>query len=208
MYSSFRGTSLVAIFIIGFIASFVGIGKINPLDAVQDSVKESITFGNESSNIEIYLFTDWQCPACRTLEGKLHNFIPELEKQYKIVYVDFPIHPETMNYTPYNLSFMMNNKGKYLKVRDALTELSTKTGTPSEEQIEASVTPYGVDYKPLNFADVAVGLRYFKHLSDEFNIDSTPTMVIVNRSNKKGKKLYGSDGINGTTIKEAIDQLK
>lgn len=208
MNDSIQKILIGTVFAMGFLGSFIGIDKINPLDAVQESVKESITFGPEKSDIEIYLFTDWQCPACRKLENNLESFVPEIVDKYKLVYVDFPIHPETMNYTPYNLSFMMNNKTKYLKIRDALTELSEKTGTPTEAQVEASVAKYDVTYKPINFADVAVGMNYFKHLADEFKIDSTPTMVIVNRATKKGKKLYGAQEINQTNIQKAVDALK
>ena len=197
-----------SVFFIGFIGSLFGITKIDPMDAEQTSVKESITFGDLKSPIEVYLFTDWQCPACRKLEKNLDKIVPSIIEKYKLVYVDFPIHPETMNYTPYNLSFMINDKSQYLKIRDALTELAEKTGTPTEKDIEDSVAPYDVKYKPINFADVAVGMSYFKHLSDEFKIDSTPTMVIVNRDNKKGKKLYGTEEIAEENILKAIDQLK
>lgn len=197
-----------SLFLMGFVGSLFGITKINPLEAAQSSVKESITFGAKDSTIEFYLFTDWQCPACRKLEKNLDAIEPAIIGNYKLVYVDFPIHPETLNYTPYNLSFMINDKEKYVKIRDALTDLSEKTGTPTEKQIEDSVSKYDVTYKPLNFADVAVGLNYFKHLGDEFKIDSTPTLVIVNRDNKKGKKLYGADEITVGNIEKAVTQLK
>lgn len=197
-----------ALFCMGFIGSLFGVTKIDPLETAQSSVKESITFGDKDSKIEVYLFTDWQCPACRKLEKNLDKFVPSIIDHYKLVYVDFPIHPETMNYTPYNLSFMMYDKDKYIKVRDALTALSEETGSPTEAQVEDSVAKYDIHYKPINFADVAVGMNYFKHLADEFKIDSTPTMVIVNRENKKGKKLYGADEITKENIEKAIEQLK
>lgn len=208
MNSSSKHILMGAVFFVGFIGSLFGITKINPLDAVQASVKESITFGKADSPIEIYIFTDWQCPACRKLEKKLGKVIPPIIEKYKLVYVDFPIHPETMNFTPYNLSFMINDKKQYLDLRDALTDISEKTGTPSEAQVEESAKQFDVTYKQLNFADVAVGMNYFKHLADEFKIDSTPTMVIVNRGNKKGKKLYGTEEISLENVEKAIEQIK
>lgn len=206
--SSTKNMLLAGVFFMGLTVSLFGITKVDPLDVAQTSVKESITFGKLDSPIEIYIFTDWQCPACRKLERKLDKVAPPLIEKYKLVYVDFPIHPETMNYTPYNLSFMINDKKQYLHLRDALTELSEKTGTPTEAQVEESAKQYDVTYKQLNFADVAIGMSYFKHLADEFKIDSTPTMVIVNRDNKKGKKLYGTDEINLDNIEKAIEQIK
>lgn len=106
MNDSGRTVLMGIVFVMGFTSSLFGISKIDPMESAQSSVKESIAFGNEKSAIEFYLFTDWQCPACRKLEKNLGKIVPSIVENYKLVYVDFPIHPETMNYTPYNLSFM------------------------------------------------------------------------------------------------------
>ena len=54
---------------------------------------------------------------------------------------------------------------------------------------------------------MALGLKYFKTLGTEFDINSTPTLVLVNEATKKGKKLYGFAEINEENINKAIDKL-
>lgn len=203
-----KGASSIALLFVGFFIAFFGISKVNPLDAIETSIKESIVFGNKESPVDIYIFTDWACPACRQLEPELEKSIPTFLKQARLTFVDFTVHPETLNFVPYNLSFMINNKNAYLKLRHALTALSVKTGTPTEDQIEKIAHDSGVKFKLLNFADVSLGNKYFKHLGTEFGINSTPTMVIVNRTAKKGKKLYGGSQITEENVLKAIETLK
>ncbi len=196
------------VLILGFLFAFTGIAQSNPLQAEENSIKDSISFGNKKSPVEIYLFTDWVCPACRKAEPALVKMMPKILPQAKITFVDYAIHPSTLNFTPYNLSFMVRNKDKYLKLRDALTALSEETETPTDQRVEAIAKKEGVVYQQLNYADVALGIKYFKHLGKEFNIDSTPTLVLVNRTTKKGKKLHGPREITEENVMNALEMLK
>lgn len=199
-------TTLVILF--GFFFTFLGVGKITPLAAEENSLKKSLAFGNPNSNIELYLFTDWACPACRKLEPSLDKVMHPFLNTAKFTFVDFAIHDATLNYMPYNLSFIVHNKDKYLPIRDALTQLSIETSSPTEEEVEKAVKPLGVTYKALSYSDVSLGQKYYQHLADQFEIDATPTLVVVNRSVKKGKKLYGNGEITAENIQKAIDSLK
>ncbi|MFA6915752.1 MAG: thioredoxin domain-containing protein [Parachlamydiales bacterium] len=194
--------------VLGFFIAFVGLSKVDKLEAAQDELKEKITFGNTKSPIEVYLFTDWQCPSCRKIEPVIEKATTSINKKARLVFVDFPIHPETMNFTPYNLAFMVNNKDKYLKLRHILTTLSEQTGAPTEEQVAKAIQPLGVKYQQLNYADVAVAFKYYKDLAKQFNINSTPTVVLINLDTKKGKKLKGGVEITEANILNAIDALK
>lgn len=203
-----KGVLTSIIVLCGFLIAYMGIGKTNVLEGAEKTIKDSVVFGNAKSTVEAYLFTDWACPACRELEPKLKEVVPVIEQNARLTFVDFVIHPETLNYMPYNLSFMINNKTHYLDIRDALTSLSIKTGTPKDEEVEAAAKSLGLNYKQLNYADVQLGTKYFKHLGDEFDIDTTPTLVLVNMTTKKGKKLYGAAEITPTNVKSAIEILK
>ncbi len=208
MKFAYGSLASIATVFIGFLIAFVGLSKIDKLEAAQEGLKEKITFGNASSPIEVYLFTDWQCPSCRKIEPVIEKIAPKIMTKAKLVFVDLPIHQETMNYTPYNLAFMVNNKDKYLKLRDILTTLSQQTGAPTEEQVEKAIAPLGVKYQQLNYADVAVGFKYYKDLAKQFGVTATPTLVIVNLDTKKGKKLKGGAEITETNILNAIDAIK
>lgn len=207
MKIGWRGIGALSAFAFGFLFAFVGISKVDQLQAAENSIKNELWFGTQSSPIEVYLFTDWACPACRKLEPAIEQMLPEVSKKSKFLFVDFAVHPETYNYSPFNVSFMVNNKRNYMQIRNALTKLSEDNGTPTEQQIIKAVQGVGAQYKALNFADVALASKYYKELGKKFDIDATPTMVIVNTTNKKGKKLAGLNEITKENVLKVIESL-
>jgi hypothetical protein len=120
---------------------------------------QSIAFGQEDSNSEVYIVTDWFCPNCRIAEPEITKGAQLAMKRAKVFFVDYPIHRETLNFIPYNLSFMVREKGKYLRIREALDALSRKTKEPTPEDVQAAVSPLGVKYVPLNYVDVLTGTQ-------------------------------------------------
>lgn len=208
MINIYKGLTGVGFFCLGFLAAFVGIGKYNPLQAAENNIKESIAFGNLNSNIEVYVFTDWACPACRSIEPILEEVAPKIMKVAKLTFIDDPVHPETLNFTPYNVSFMVNNKAKYFDLRRALTKLSENTKAPTDQQIEAISSKLGVKYQQLSYADVALANKYFTHLIKQLDVEGTPTVVIVNKETQKGKKLPGAQKITEANIMKAINTFQ
>lgn len=201
------GKSFAAI-CLGFLIAFTGISEKNALSASEQSLKEGITFGKTDSNIEVYLFTDWACPACRKLEPNLEQLSNEITKEAKLTFVDHVIHPETLNFIPYHLALILSDKPDYFKIRHALTTLSEKTGSPTEEEVEAELSKIGVKYHQLDYADVAIGIKYFKELGTKFKVQGTPTLVIVNTVTKKGKKLAGTGEITEANVSKSIQTLQ
>jgi thiol-disulfide isomerase/thioredoxin len=208
MKIGWRGIASLSAFAFGFLFALVGISKTNELQAVQDNITSQLWFGERSSPIEVYFFTDWACPACRKIEPDIEQFLPEVTKDARFMFVDFAVHPETYNYTPFNISFMVYDKKHYIQLRNALSNLSQATGSPTEQQVQEAIQGLGIRYKGLNFADVALATKYFKELGKKFDIDATPTMVIVNTSTRKGKKLEGLKEITTPNILRSINALK
>lgn len=208
MISLWKGISGIAALFAGFFAAFVGAAHFTPLEAAEKSVKENLFFGDNSSPIEVYVFTDWACPACRQLEPELIKMAPDLMKKGKLMFVDHAIHTETLNYSPYNVSFMIKDKPKYLQIRDDLVQLSIDTPEPTEDQIEKIAQKNGIKYQQLNFSDIAASQKYFKELAQQFGVKSTPTIIIVNTDTKKGKKLTGFNEINESNLMKAIKSLQ
>ena len=199
---------LTAIFAVGFTASFLGISKIDQLQAVEDVIKEKIKFGNTASPVQVYIFTDWACPACRMVEPAIEAMAPQLMREAQITFVDTVVHPETLNYAPYNISFMANSKPKYFQIREALGKLSVKNKKPTEEQVRKTIAPLGVHYTELPFEEITLAMRYFEELTEKFKVTGTPTIAIVNTSAKKGKKLAGVEEITEANVLKAINALK
>ena len=167
----------------------------------------SLSFGDEESSTEIYFVTDWFCPACRAAEPEILKGARNAMRQAKVVFVDYPIHPETFNYIPYNLSFIVREKAKYLEIREALAALARKTKEPTPEDVQAAVSTLGVKYVPLNYADVVAGMQYFSTLTKKFKVPGTPSVVVVDSRTGKTKTLYGSSGITSDNILKAIAEV-
>ena len=163
-------TSTTAIFI-GFLVAFLGTSKYDAMQAAQNSIKENLVFGDKSSPIEVYLFTDWACPACRKLEPNLKPMAEDVMGQAKLFFVDHAIHPETLNFVPYHLSFQVHNKPHYFELRDMLTQISEETGAPSEQMVSTAASRLGVQYQELNYSDIALGIKYFKKLGEKFKVE-------------------------------------
>lgn len=208
MKRSIYGSSMVMLMAFGFFFAQLGFAKFSQLQAAENSIKQEIAFGITQSPIEVYVFTDWQCPACRKIEPLISRMSPTLMSKAKLIFVDFAIHTASLNYLPYNVSFMIHNKAQYLKLRDALTAISEDEEAPTEKQIQAMVAQEGTKYVPLNYADVSIATNFFNHIAEQFKVDSTPTVIVVNANNKKGKKLQGSTEITQQNILSAIEALK
>lgn len=207
MNNVYKGLSGICFFVLGFVVAFGGIAKQNKLQAMENDIKESIAFGNTSSPVEVYVFTDWACGGCRAIEPHLEAMAPKIMKKARLTFVDQEVHPVTLNYIPYNLSFMINNKNNYFQLRRALTKLAQQTKEPTDQQVEELATRVGARYKQLNYADVQVGTKYFERLVKQLNVEGTPTIIIVSRDNKKGKKLEGAEEINEENVMKAIDSF-
>lgn len=194
--------------LLGFLFAFMGCSKINPLEAEQATLKDNISFGKPKTPIEVYIFTDWFCPACRRADPEIDKIIPEIQDKAKLYFVDAAVHTQSLNFTPYNLSFMINNKDKYFQIRKALEALADKNNAPSDSDIKETVKPLNVTLKELNYSDVALGVKLFKKLVKQFEVTQTPTIVIVNTNTKKGKKLSGYSEITKDNVMRAIETLQ
>jgi protein-disulfide isomerase len=208
MINLYKGLTGISFFCIGFLAAFGGIGKYSPLQAAEENIQESIIFGDPKSNVDVYVFTDWSCPACRAIEPVLEAAGPKIIMKARLTFIDDPVHPETLNFTPYNLSFMVYNKDKYFQLRNALTELSQTTKSPTDDQINEIAAKFGVKYKPLSYSEVALANKYFTHLINQLDVEGTPTVVIVNKETQKAKKLQGAIQITEENILKAIKHIK
>ncbi|MGE5283888.1 MAG: hypothetical protein ACM3OG_02850 [Actinomycetota bacterium] len=167
----------------------------------------SLAFGEMESSSEVYIITDWFCPACRAAEPEILKGARKAMKQAKVVFVDYPIHPETFNYIPYDLSFIVREKEKYLQIREAIGTLARKTKEPTPEDVQAAVSPLGVKYVPLNYVDVVAGMQYFNSLVRKFKVPGTPTVVVLDTRSGKTKALTGSSAITSNNILKTLAEI-
>ncbi|NVO00701.1 MAG: thioredoxin domain-containing protein [Geobacteraceae bacterium] len=187
--------------IAGFAVSFVGIKK--PEAAGIDTA-----LGKYSSKVEVYIFSDWLCPICVKVEPIIEEAYKSLEKKAKLHFIDKPVHKESMNFVPYHLSFLVNEKPKYIALRKALFELAKTNKNPSLTDVQAVISPLGVTYKQLSFMDVSQTMAQSQALSTEYKVTGTPTIVIVNSVSKKSKTLVGSKDITAENLLKAVKSLE
>lgn len=194
-----RALILVVAVAAGFAVSFAGIKK--PEAAGVDA-----PLGKQTAKVEIYLFSDWLCPICVKVEPIFEALYPQLEKRAKIYFIDKPVHKESMNFVPYHLSFLVNEKGKYLQLRRTLFDLAKINKNPSIDDVKRAIAPLGVTYKQLSFMDVSQMMARAQELSNQFKISGTPTLVI--RNGARSKTLVGSRDITTDNILKAMKSLE
>ena len=163
--------------------------------------------GRTDSPVTVYIISDWFCPGCRKAEPEIERIYPEAARHARVAFIDYPIHAETANFTPYNSQFLVYEKKKYLKLRRALSELAQKTKTPSPEEVQSAVGPYGVRMRQINYADVLYVSQLNLTIYRGYGVTVTPTVVVANTVNKKFKLLEGANRINLQAVKNAIQEL-
>lgn len=194
--------TIVLVFTAGFFLAYRGMEKGDAEESVP-----KIFLGKQDSSVEIFIITDWFCPACQKAEQEIEKALPALEKRAKVFFVDVPIHPETLNYTPYNLSFLSYEKNKYMELRKALLGLTKKTKEPTPEDVKGVIARLDVVYKPLSFLDATKGMKFYEAVSREFKVSATPTVVVKDTKTGKVTKLIGIKEINEPSMMKAVDQV-
>jgi len=196
--------SALSFVFLGFLFAFVGVAKEDALTAAENGIKDKIVLGNLKSPVEVYFFSDWQCPACRSIEPTLEKIIPKIMDKARIIFVDTVVHKETLNFIPYNLSFLIYDKPKYMELRKVLTQISINNKEPTDDQIKKAIAPLGIKYQHLNYADVSGATAYFDDLVKQFNVQATPAMVIIHDQKMPGTTLMGSE-ISEANVMKAIN---
>ncbi len=195
-----RGFLLVSVMLAGATVSFLGLG--NPAESHAEAL--SMALGKTDSEIEVYVFTDWFCPACKVAEPEMEKAYPEILKRAKLLFIEHPIHTESLNYLPYNLSFLVREKAKYLEIRKALMRLAQKTKEPTPEEVQKAVAPLGVIYRPLNYAEVNGAAQYFASVVKAFRVEGTPSVVVYRRKSKTHRLFSGVKDLTESNLRMAV----
>ena len=110
----------------------------------------------------------------------MESVYPSLSKKARILFVNKIIHQESLNFVPYDLSFAVNEKAKYMQLRKALFSVAKKTNNPSYDDIKAAIAPLKVTYRQLSFLEVTQQMANAQKLAEQFKVVSTPSLVIRN----------------------------
>lgn len=202
-----QGLLTVSCSCIGFLVALFGITKVDPIQAEINDIKNHLAYGTQEKPVEVYFVTDWFCPSCKKVEPFMEKLYPKIKSNVTFYFIDYPIHKKSLNFSPYNLAFLINNKTEYFKARDMLMQLTEKTEDPKDEDIEKAAKKEGLSFHELPYIDVKAGMEYFDKIVTQYNLNSTPTVIITNPSRKSVVKLEGRDEISEEKILNAIKQM-
>lgn len=202
-----QGLTSLSFVIFGFLMAFIGISKPNYAEAAMNDIKDRIALGTKNSPVEVYFVSDWFCPSCKKIEPLIEKIYPKIKSKVTFYFIDYPIHKKSLNFSPYNLSFLVNDKAHYFKARQMLMNLADKTEAPTDIEVEKLAKKDGLVYKELSFLEVKTGSEYFEKIVEKYNLNSTPTVIITNPRKNSTVKLEGRDEISEQKILDAIEKL-
>lgn len=203
-----KGFYSLSLAFLGFLIALIGVGKFNAVEAGMNDIKNHLTFGNRNSSVEVYFVTDWFCPACKQVEEDIEKIYPEIKNKVAFYFIDYPIHKKSLNFTPYNLAFMTNNKSQYFKARQLLANLADKTENPKNQEVQDAANKNSIAWKELSFVDIKAGIEFFDQVASKYDVRATPAIVVVNPRKNKSIKFEGRDEISNKKILEAIEKMK
>jgi hypothetical protein len=132
---------------------------------------------------------------------------PQLAQKARLYFVDKPIHKESTNFIPYNLSSAIHEKEKYPSLRRALATLAHQTKSPSAEQVQKAIAPLGVTFTPLSFLEITQGMAEYESRIMEFNVRSTSTVIFRNTRNGKIRTLSATNQITAPNLLKTIEDV-
>ncbi len=137
--------------------------------------------------VEVRIYTDYFCGPCRAEEAEVMALITELVDKtlIRVIFIDTPIHKETILYAGYFLSALNAKEGGDLRqavtLRAALFEAAAEKIT-DKEGLELFLKKKGI---PLRSFDTTPVFKIYSNYLNEDRINSTPSCVIVGPRGKQ-----------------------
>jgi len=132
-----------------------------------------------SGPYELYIFTDYFCGPCQTLEAELDSTLRELiaRNSVKITFVDLPIHRETILFNRYFLyaAHAAGSGRELLRARQELFSLAKGRDATDEKMIVSQFNKRNIAVKVYDLKPVYPKLN---RMIKQFNVRSTPTCVV------------------------------
>jgi thiol:disulfide interchange protein DsbA len=137
--------------------------------------------------VEVRIYTDYFCGPCRAEETEVMALLAELVEKtlIRVVFIDTPIHKETVLYAGYFLSALNAKEGGDLRqaamFRAALFEAAVEKIT-DKEGLELFLKKKGIALRPFDTAPV---FKIYSNYLNEDRINATPSCVIIGPKGKQ-----------------------
>lgn len=176
------------------------VGKYTELPEIN---KDDIKIGNENSKVKLIVFSDFQCPYCKALDGAVKKALEEYKGKILYVFKQFPLislHPKAVGAAL--ASECANEQGEFLNYSNKLFEnqkdWSVSKGT---QEFKTYAMQIGLDAsqfnKCLDEKKYQEKINKDSQEAKEFGISGTPA-IFINDQFKNGMTSYD-------TIKKIID---
>jgi protein-disulfide isomerase len=166
--------------------------------------------GQSSAPVTIELFSDYQCPSCKTLHDQTVNpLIADYVHKGKVylVHREFPLPQHQFARVAAAFAAAAFRIGKYEEVGNALFERQTSWSVTGkvEEAVASVLTP--AELKKVRELSkqpvIEEEISYEVGLGRNADVSQTPTMVIIH----KGKKYPIKGMVTYTVLRKFVDDL-
>jgi len=162
-----------------------------------------IQLGKEDSNVKIFLFSDFQCPYCKTFhESVVKKIIAGYKDKVSFVFKNFPLSFHSQAENAALAGECANEQGKFVAYADKLFANQTSWGETTGTQIfKTYASQTGLNASQFNAC--LDGKKYQdkinsdKETANNFGISGTPSMFINDQS--------VSNGSTFDAVKQIID---
>jgi protein-disulfide isomerase len=180
-----------------------------PVLVAAPSIDKAKAFGNPSAPITIELFSDFQCPSCRSFHKDL---LPALMRDYVVpgkaylVYKEFPLPGHNHSREAAAYACAAARVGKYEQVADALFQNQPSWSADGKvfDTVAAALSPVERQKVQVLAKDPAVLTEIEQDVQEgqAERVNSTPTMLIIH-----GSKKTPISGVNYNLLRLYLDGL-
>ncbi len=151
-------------------------------------------FSYGAGPVELFVFTDYFCPPCRSIEGYLETALKKLyHLGVRITFVDMPFHQKSGFYAAYFL-YGARAAGGFndaLRIRKTLFELARTDAVNSDAEMIRHFKEKKISFALINLRPV---FEAWTALIQRFSVSSTP-VCIVTRPGQEPQVFKGSGEI-------------
>jgi hypothetical protein len=144
------------------------------------------SFGNENSQTEIIIYSDYFCPACRKADEQINNTLRELKDKVKVRFVDVPLHAGSLDYAEvflYTWFESGNNLETAIRVRDIL--FNAAENKTHKSGVLKILNSKGIPFKVDSEKAREIFRSFYNPLMKMNKINKTPAVVIAKGNDRK-----------------------
>jgi hypothetical protein len=173
-----RGISIAGTMLLLFLLAVLGL--TTPVSAADPLLT---AFGKGA--VEVRVYTDYFCEPCGAEEKEVMAAITELvaKNRIRVIFIDTPIHPETVLYAGYFLA-AVNAKREFSQAVKTRAALFAAAGLQINEKgkLEGFLAKEGLEIRPFDTAPIFT--IYSKYIKED-RVNATPTIVILGPPGKQ-----------------------